>query len=48
MEKFTAAQYIEKIQEKKQQAHDQAWLYIECNALALTKEFEPGVKNLTA
>mgnify|MGYP000005955808 FL=1 len=47
MDKFTIADYIEKLQAKKEEAHNKQWLYIECNAKDLMEELEPGVKNMT-
>lgn len=46
MAKFTVVDYLDKIQEKKQEAHDKQWLYIECNAKDLQEELEPDVKNM--
>lgn len=47
MEKWTQEQYENKIQEMKQTAHDNLWLYIDVNAKDLMDECEPGAKNLT-
>lgn len=48
MEKWTQAQYEAYLAQKKQEAHDKMWLYIEVNAKDLLAECEPGVKNLSA
>ena len=48
MEKKTIQQYNEIIDQKKWDAHNQNWLYIEINAKALLEEVEPKVNNLTA
>ncbi|MDO4467054.1 MAG: hypothetical protein Q4C49_08610 [Bacillota bacterium] len=46
MKKWTQEQYAACLQEKKQEAHDKQWLYIEVNAKEFMTECEPGVKNL--
>ncbi|EOS59542.1 hypothetical protein C815_02125 [Firmicutes bacterium M10-2] len=48
MEKWTQDQYMNRIQECKQEAHDKMWLYIELNAKEFMNECEPGVKNLNS
>ncbi len=48
MEKWTQEQYSEVLQDRKQAAHDNLWLYMDINAKELMEECEPGVKNLTA
>ena len=45
MEKLTFEQYVSIINDKKQEAHNKQWLYIEVNAKELMEECEPGVKN---
>ncbi|MGN1344615.1 MAG: hypothetical protein ACI4U3_08540 [Traorella sp.] len=45
MEKLTLEQYITIINEKKQEAHNKQWLYIEINAKELMEECEPNVRN---
>ncbi|MBP3851054.1 MAG: hypothetical protein J6D36_00740 [Erysipelotrichaceae bacterium] len=47
MKKWTQEQYALRLQEKKQEAHDKMWLYIEVNAKELNEECEGTVKNLT-
>lgn len=42
---MTVVDYMDKIQEKKWNAHNNNVLYIEVNAKDLLEEFEPGVKN---
>lgn len=44
---MTAAQYADKIRQKKKEAQDKNWLYIEVNAGDLNKEFEE-IENLEA
>lgn len=48
MEKWTQEKYEHKLQEMKQAAHDNLWLYIEVNAKDLMDECEPNTKNLEA
>lgn len=48
MEKWTQEQYAALLQEKKQQAHDRMWLYIDVNAKELLDECEPKTKNITS
>ena len=45
MEKLTLEQYTSIINNKKQEAHNKQWLYIEVNAKELMEECEPGVRN---
>lgn len=45
MGKLEMNDYIERLQAKKQEAHDKQWLYIEVNAKELLEEVEPGIKN---
>ena len=45
MEKLTQEQYTSIINQKKQDAHNAQWLYIEINAKELMEECEPGVRN---
>ncbi|MDD7282205.1 hypothetical protein [Floccifex sp.] len=47
MAKWTQEQYAAKIQEKKVEAHNKQWLYIELNAGELKEECEPGVSNMS-
>lgn len=44
MEKWTQEKYEHKLQEMKQAAHDNLWLYIEVNAKDLMDECEPNTK----
>lgn len=46
MAKLELSNYAERLQNKKVEAHDKQWLYIEVNAKDLQEEMEPGVKNL--
>lgn len=45
MEKLTKDAYAEILWNKKVEAHDKQWLYIEVNAKELLDECEPGIKN---
>ena len=45
MEKLTQEQYTNIINQKKQNAHNMQWLYIEINAKELMEECEPSVRN---
>ena len=45
MEKLTMNDYVDKLQQKKVEAHNKQWLYIEVNAKDFLEECEPGVKN---
>lgn len=45
MAKLVMQNYLECLQNKKWEAHDKQWLYIEINAKDLLEECEPGVKN---
>lgn len=45
MEKLTQQQYTSIINQKKQDAHQAQWLYIEINAKNLMEECEPGIRN---
>lgn len=45
--KKTIDDYINIINEKKNEAHSKGWLYIELNAKNLVDELEPKVKNIT-
>lgn len=47
MAKWTQEQYAAELKNKKQEAHDKMWLYVEINAAELLEECEPKVKNLT-
>ena len=47
MEKKTIANYIDIINQKKWDAHNAQWLYIDINAKELLAEAEPKVNNLT-
>ena len=46
MEKLTMNYYAQILWNKKIEAHDKQWLYIEVNAKEWMEECEPGVKNL--
>ena len=46
--KKTQNEYIDIINQKKWEAHNKQWLYIELNAKNLLDEIEPKVSNLTA
>lgn len=46
MAKLEMKDYAERLQNKKVEAHNKQWLYIEVNAKDLLEEMEPGVKNL--
>ena len=48
MEKKTVQDYIDIINQKKWDAHNIQWLYIDINAKELMTEVEPKVNNLTA
>ena len=48
MAKLEMKDYAERLQNKKVEAHNKQWLYIEVNAKDLQEEMEPGVKNLNA
>ena len=48
MEKKTIQDYIDIINQKKWDAHNIQWLYIDINAKELMTEVEPKVNNLTA
>ena len=45
MEKLTMNDYAQILWNKKIEAHDKQWLYIEVNAKEWMEECEPGVKN---
>lgn len=47
MAKLELQDYAERLQNKKVEAHNKQWLYIEVNAKDLLEEMEPGVKNLS-
>lgn len=47
MAKWEMQNYSDCLQNKKQEAHNRQWLYIEVNAKDLLEECEPGVKNQT-
>ena len=47
-EKWTQQQYVQYLQQKKQEAHDALNLYITINAKELQDECEPGAKNLAS
>ena len=44
--KWEKQQYLDILSQRKAQAHDKAWLYIDIMAKDLLEECEPGVKNL--
>lgn len=46
MAKMTKDDYAACLWNKKVEAHDKQWLYIEVNAKELNEECEPGVKNI--
>lgn len=46
MAKLEMKDYAERLQSKKEEAHNKQWLYIEVNAKDFLEEMEPGVKNL--
>lgn len=46
MAKLEMKDYAERLQNKKVEAHNKQWLYIEVNAKDLLEEMEPNVKNL--
>lgn len=48
MKKLQVEDYRNCLQEKKQEAHNKQWLYIEVNAKDLLEECEAGVKNQNA
>lgn len=46
MAKLEKKDYTERLENKKVEAHNKQWLYIEVNAKDFLEECEPGVKNL--
>lgn len=42
--KWEKQQYLDVLQDKKWEAHNKQWLYIEVNAKDLLEECEPGMK----
>ena len=43
--KWEKQQYLDVLKDKKWEAHNKQWLYIEVNAKDLLEECEPGMKN---
>lgn len=45
MAKWEMQNYLDYLQNKKEEAHNKQWLYIEVNAKDLLEECEPSIKN---